>query len=670
MKNQDKKRKVPPMKGIKAKMLLLILPLVTVALVIVILTANSMSKKSLMADAEKILHFTGDTATYKISGWLGDCLAGMDTITYSIESQKMDEPETRAYLENILGKDENFPDGMYMAAEDGTLVDGSGWNPESDPRESDWYKQGQQHDEFYFIEPYVDDLTGEYVVTAIKKINWNGKAATMACDIHLGTVSDVIKQVEVGESGDAFMVDGSSGTILAHRDDSFIGTVIDENADRYYQAILEQITNADFAMKSIKMNDGTAYMSSIQQVPGTSWYVVARMTEKEVMSSLNELQRTLFSIGALAVVLICLFIERLVHTMLKPVKRITESIVAVTEGDFTSDIITKGSDEIAVMGNSMQDFIVTMRGVIATLTSISSTLDQKAAMSNTLSSELNKSAGSQSEAMEQLSRTVEELVKAIMDIAENATSLAQIVASTNDDGVSAMGTMSETKVAAEEGRRDMNQVNEAMQKIQVSMQALGTSIGEVGEAAVKIDEITNTISNIADETNLLALNASIEAARAGDAGRGFSVVASQIKKLAETSASAAEEISQLINSVTDLISTTVAQSQENMAGIVQSSDLVDTACTTFNRIYESINATNETVQNMIEKVKQVDDVATSVAAITEEQSASAEEIEATSVEITNLAKTVADNSGAVAEDSAGLAENAKELQREISGFKI
>lgn len=492
----------------------------------------------------------------------------------------------------------------------------------------------------------------------------------MACDIRLGTVSEVINQVEVGKTGDAFMVDGSTGTILAHRNAELVGTVIDGNADAYYQSIMEQIGNGDFAAKSVKANDGTKYMSSIGEIPGTTWYVVARMTEDEVMASLNALQATLFSIGIGAVLFICLFIERLVHTMLKPVKRITESIVAVTEGDFTSDIVTKGSDEIALMGNSMQDFIITMRNIIKTLTSISTTLDQKAAMSNGLSSELNKSAGSQSEAMEQLSRTVEELVKAIMDIAENATSLAQIVASTNEDGVSAMGTMSETKVAAEEGRRDMNQVNDAMQKIQGSMKLLGEFIGEVGEAAVKIDEITNTISNIAEETNLLALNASIEAARAGDAGKGFAVVASEIKKLAETSASAAEEISQLINSVTSTITSTVAQSQENMEEIVQSSDLVDTACNSFNRIYDSINATNETVGQMIEKVKQVDDVATSVAAITEEQSASAEEIEATSVEITNLAKVVADDSRAVANDSAELADNAKELQKEISIFRI
>lgn len=670
MKKNGRKKRIKVGRGIKAKLLFGILPLVAISLAVVIFTAHSMAKNSLVANAEQILRLTGTSASNEISGWLAECVSGMKTITYSILNENMNEEETRTYLENILGADENFPDGMYMATADGILIDGSGWEPGYDPSESDWYISGQSHDDFYFIEPYIDALTGQYVVTAVRKADWQGKVATIACDIRLGTVTEEITAIQVGENGEAFMIDGSSGTILAHRDSALVGVAIDSSADQYYQEIYSQIKENSTDIHTEEDSAGVSYMSSIEPIEGTSWYVVSRIPESEVMAALISLQKILYGIGMAAVIVICLFIERILHTMLKPVKRITQSIVDVTDGDFSQDIITKGGDEIALMGRSMQEFILTMRGIIGSLASISNTLDQKSAASNVLSANLHKSAGSQSEAMVQLSRTVEELVRAIMDIAENATSLAQIVDVANKDGVSAMETMSETKDAADEGRRDMNQVNDAMKKIQGSMQLLGESIGDVGKAAVKIDEITNTISNIAEETNLLALNASIEAARAGDAGKGFAVVASEIKKLAETSASAAEEISQLINSVTGLISTTVSQSQENMEEIVQSSDLVDTACVTFDRIYNSIHATNETVKDMIEKVKEVDDVATSVAAITEEQSASAQEIEATSVEITDLAKTVADNSKAVSDDSAELEQNAKELQKEISIFKI
>lgn len=168
-------KRVAKGKGIKAKLMLGLIPLVTISLVAVILTAHSMAKNSLMEKEAEVLQLTGNAASNKISGWLSECVSGMETITYTIEKNKMDEPETRAYLETILGADENFPDGMYMAAEDGTLVDGSGWVPETDPRETEWYKQGQEHEAFFFIEPYIDDLTGQYVVTAVKKAVMAGK---------------------------------------------------------------------------------------------------------------------------------------------------------------------------------------------------------------------------------------------------------------------------------------------------------------------------------------------------------------------------------------------------------------------------------------------------------------------------------------------------------------
>ena len=230
--------------------------------------------------------------------------------------------------------------------------------------------------------------------------------------------------------------------------------------------------------------------------------------------------------------------------------------------------------------------------------------------------------------------------------------------------------METTISSASEGQLSMSHVTECMQNVTQSMTELEQSISDVGAAAVKIDEITTAIRDIAEETNLLSLNASIEAARAGEAGSGFAVVATQIKKLAETSASAADEISVLINTVVQQIEQTVSRSQQSMEQIKTSSDAVDSATAQFNKIYESIQQTDEIVHNIINQIYHVNDVSTNMAAITEEQSASATEIEATAANIQELSNTVSQNSADIKQESQALALTADALKNHMNRFII
>lgn len=216
-----------------------------------------------------------------------------------------------------------------------------------------------------------------------------------------------------------------------------------------------------------------------------------------------------------------------------------------------------------------------------------------------------------------------------------------------------------------------------MEELTNLSQISGDAIREVGrqtqltnESVQKIRTVTEIIAGISSQTNLLALNASIEAARAGDAGRGFAVVATQIKKLAETSADAANEISALIESVTQLIEETVAQSHHSVEQLNGSSELIDIAAVQFNSIYQSIESTNDIVNDMIKQIYDANDVAANMAAITEQQAASAEEIEATAINIQELANVVTDNSSSVREDSSALADTAAELKNQIKRFRI
>ena len=649
--------------GVKAKLMSFILPVVAIAFLILSMVAFFVSKASIREKTESLMDAEGTASVNQIAGWQSDNLTTLDTALDSMVYLKMDDEEILNYEAQFLGTYEDFPNGVYLSYDDGKVLDASGWEPEGKATETTWYQEGLGHDKFAFGDPYVDALTGSYIVTASRYVEkLNGKGAVVAADVSLDILSEVVSGMEVAGDGDAFIMDAAGGTVLAHKDADLVGKKAEECGDTLYEEIFTDISAGNVTKNIYTSNQGT-YMVNIQNINGTNWYLVARGLEKNIFADIIRLQMILTVVGVVTLLVIGIVMVAVIRRITNPIQKLTGTIVAVTEGDFTTDIEVKGNDEVTVMAGNMKEVLAGMRQILSSIITISNKIDDQAKASNQVSSDLHDSAVGQADAMEQMRTTLEELVKSINVIAENATTLAQVVADTNEAGSEALQNIENTISEASEGKNGMTSVTKSMDDVKGSMQVLGKSIGDVGAAAVKINEITGTIRGIADETNLLALNASIEAARAGEAGKGFAVVATQIKNLAENSGEAADEISSLIDSVTSLIKETVNQ-------INESATAVFAAAEQFNNIYESIEQTNRIVQGMIEKVHEVNDVASNMAAITEEQSASAEEIEATAVSIQELADIVSENSADVQKDSKELENTAGTLKEHISRFTI
>ena len=216
----------------------------------------------------------------------------------------------------------------------------------------------------------------------------------------------------------------------------------------------------------------------------------------------------------------------------------------------------------------------------------------------------------------------------------------------------------------------MQDVDAAMQNITDSVKQLQDAIDKVGNASEEITGITRAIGEIADETNLLSLNASIEAARAGDAGRGFAVVATEIGKLAQTSMKSVKHIDTIILEIKALIEGVISQADASVDNINNSSVLIGNAVKTYDTIFENIVTVGELVQQMIQKVNQVEDVARDVAAISEEQAAGSQEILASSDVLVEQADSMMTNSGIVAEESEKLTTSAEELEAQVKIFKV
>ena len=318
--------------------------------------------------------------------------------------------------------------------------------------------------------------------------------------------------------------------------------------------------------------------------------------------------------------------------------------------------------------------------MISSINGVSDTLRGQADSSRDVSGQMFSASKIQNESMKELNKTIECLSLSVGGIAESATTLAGVVAETKEDGDGVNSKMLETVDVSQKGMQAMQEVSEAMQNIHQSVEKLQSAIDEVDKASEEITNITKVIGNIAEETNLLSLNASIEAARAGDAGRGFAVVASEIGKLAQTSVGSVQNIDKLVMEIKSSIGDVVIQADDSVKNINSSSVLIQNAAKTFDMIFENIAAVNGLVHDMIQKVIHVEsvavdvaaisEVARNVAAISEEQAASSQQILDSSDILVKQANSLIANSETVAKESEDLTASAEELAVQMGSFKI
>ena len=237
----------------------------------------------------------------------------------------------------------------------------------------------------------------------------------------------MVSDIKVMGDGYAFLIDTDSNTILAHKDKDLVAqSVSKDSEDAYIRTVADKIGSESGKVQTVKVGK-TVYYIEIEPVKGTSWVLVSNVKESTVLEDLGNLQKKIIFIMIIAIIIIGILVERIVHIVVGPIKSLTSDIGRITEGDFTVEVQTKGEDEVAVMGNRMKEFIGTMRGTIGDIFSISGQLNQQAENSSAVSETLYGSAATQSSAMKELNATVEELAKSVTEVAENATSLAMIV---------------------------------------------------------------------------------------------------------------------------------------------------------------------------------------------------------------------------------------------------
>ena len=666
----DKKGQIKEKQGIisiRMKLLAIIVPIVVALMVALVLVAYRTSAEIIEDYSKNLLESSVGNQSAQIEGWLNENIEAFQAVKAAIENTRPDDKQLQAILDGYYNYNSNYPNGLYIADREGNMFQASeAPKDEGNPVDSTWYQEGLTRVNMAVGSAHVNSH-GENVISASGILNdGSGQTRVISADMTLDRISIIVNGFIEMEDAESFLVDGRDGTILANRDQSLINKKIgSEGSSQFQKQVGEQIAarNYDFSVL-----DGN--MTVFQKVAGTDWILVSYVPRKVVLADLDRLRMIMANISGVSILVLCLVIERVTHVVISPVKKLTAVITAMTEGDFTVTVNSKGHDEIAVMSRSLERFIHSMKEMISSMGNISSRLGTQADTSDNMSRQMETAASIQSESMGELNSTVDQLSLSVYEIAENATKLAGVVADTKEDSNNVEQKMQETVDVSKKGRQDMERVGRELDNIRASIRNLEEAVNKVGTASGEIVAIVQLIGNIAEETNLLSLNASIEAARAGEAGRGFAVVASEIGKLANNSTDSVEHISKLIGEVNSLVADAVRQTGNSADDIGKSSGLIHTAIDTFEKIFVNIQETSELIDNMVGKINEVDEVAANVAARSEEQAASSDEILATSENMLEQAKGIAKNSANVAEESKSLTASSEELADQVKLFRI
>lgn len=451
----------------------------------------------------------------------------------------------------------------------------------------------------------------------------------------------LLSSFKIEESGFVYLVN-AKGDITLHQDTRKIGKATlnglypDANSSRL-------LNRSDFNLVKTEV-DGVSMLVASSYIPSMDWYLVAQVPEAEVFALLQESSYQILMLTLVIAIVFIILSSAVAGSVSKPIALVADMFhnIGEGEGDLRQRLPVNGSDEIAQLAKGFNSFISKIQESVIEVAQTSEQLGYSAKDVSSQAQQTLEDSHEQKDRTIMVVTAINEMGATVNEIASNAAQAA--VAAKDADTESSSG-----QVVVTRARQTINQLSKDVEQVGEVIESLATHTKSIGS-------ILDVIRAISEQTNLLALNAAIEAARAGEAGRGFAVVADEVRNLASRTAASTNEVQGMIDKL---------QSEASRA--------VNAMAQSRTRSHEGVAAVDEASQSLSgisDRIGLISDMNIQVAAATEEQSTVVEDINRNVTEINEITQRTASTAQAAAQASQSLNQLAHRLDVLVAKFKV
>ncbi|OFS25023.1 HAMP domain-containing methyl-accepting chemotaxis protein [Clostridium sp. HMSC19A10] len=389
-----------------------------------------------------------------------------------------------------------------------------------------------------------------------------------------------------------------------------------------------------------------------------------------IISSINKLKFLDITFLILLIFFTIILVRIIIIFLILPIRSLESSIKQLSMGDLITPIEVKGNDELSNIAKSLDYHRCSMRTLILNLKNISNEISLESQNNINNSHVLNSICQNQISSISNINLSMNDWTKSINQIVSLSNNLSNLLSDTKSINTDASDKFNLILDMSQNGFSDMQELQNAMNNISESIDTLKDIVVDVNSSTLEVNSVLSSIANIAKQTTLLSLNANIEAARAGEHGKGFSVVAEEIGNLAHITTTFVKTISNITTNVDMSVKEMMDKTKENVENIKAHSHLISMSCDAFEDINFYINEENAFINELINKIKTINDSATSLSNMISNNSIDIGEILTTSSLLNSSIDDLAKNNKSMKISENNISKSVINLKEYLSSYNV